>query len=68
MENIKLKVDWRNERVYDNDDNGGKYYGIYIFDCLEKDFEPEAGYGSYSILNAEWFSDEEKRDLEFQKI
>lgn len=27
MKNIKLKVNWLNERPDDNDDNEGKYHG-----------------------------------------
>ena len=67
MKNIKLQVDWRSERVNDNDNNNGFYYGIYTFDCLEKDFDSEAGFGSYSILDAQWYKTEQERDLEFNK-
>lgn len=65
MANIKLIVHWKSERPNETDDNNGKHYGFYIFDCDEKDFDPEAGYGSYNVLDSFWYKTEEERDLEF---
>lgn len=68
MGNLKLKVHWFNERPDENDDNDGKHFGIYIFDCLEKDYDEEVGYGSYDILEVFWFNNENHRDREFNCI
>ena len=68
MKYLKLKVHWFNERPNKNDDNDGKCFGIYLFDCLEKDYVEEAGYGSYDILEAFWFDDKDIRDREFNCI
>lgn len=62
---LKLKVHWLNERCDDKDDNDGKHFGIYIFDCLEKDFDSELGYGSYDILQVHWFESEIIRDKKY---
>ena len=40
-------------------DNEGMPFGIYLIEIGEDDFE--------SIVDAEWFSTEEKRDKEFNK-
>ena len=68
MNNLKLKVHWIDERCDDKDDNNGKHFGIYIFDCLEKDFDEEFGYGSYDILEAFWFESEIIRDVLFDYV
>ena len=65
MSNIQLQVNWLDERANENDDNNGYHHGIYIFDCDVKDYDPEAGYGSYDILDALWFNDECERDFQF---
>ena len=68
MGNLKLKVNWFSERPNENDDNDGKHFGIYIFDCLEKDYDEDAGYGIYSVLEAFWFDNEDYRNIEFNCI
>ena len=68
MENLTLKVNWLNERPDENDDNDGKYFGIYVFNCLKDEFDEEAGYGSYDVLEAYWFHTEAERDFELNKI
>jgi len=65
---LTLKVLWFSDRPDENDDNDGKHFGIYIFDCLEKDYDEEAGYGSYDILEVFWFNNEDHRDREFNCI
>ncbi len=65
---LTLKVNWLNERVNENDDNGGKHFGIYIFNCLKDEFDEEAGYGSYDVLDVSWFHTEEEREVELNKI
>ena len=65
MVNIKLRVNWLSERVDDNDNNEGKHFGIYIFDCPEEEFDEELGYGVYSVLKTFWFANEKERDTEF---
>lgn len=62
---IQLRVNWLQERADVLDDNEGKHHGIYIFDCDESEFDEEAGYGSYDVLDVEWFRDECDRDLAF---
>ena len=68
VNNIKLKVNWLQERADDNDDNGGKHFGIYLFDCTEEEYDEEAGYGSYDILEAFWYDTEKERDENFEII
>ena len=68
MGNIKLKVHWFNERVDTNDNNEGNHFGIYIFDCLEEEFDEEVGYGGYDILEVFWFNSKTQRDKEFNII
>jgi hypothetical protein len=65
MNNLKLRVHWFQERANENDDNNGYHFGIYTFDCTEADFDVEAGYGSYDVLDAEWFKTEAERDNVF---
>ena len=65
MKNIKLKVHWFQERVDVKDDNNGYHWGIYTYDCTEDDYEPEAGYGSYDILDVEWFKTKAEREMAF---
>jgi len=67
MKNIKLQVYWLSERADDNDNNEGLHYGIYIFNCLEKDYDGN-GYGSYDVLDAQWYKTEEIRDKVFNKL
>lgn len=67
MAKLQLQVDWRSERVDERDDNDGLYFGIYTFDCEIEEFDPEAGYGSYSILEAEWYETEKERDENLSK-
>ena len=64
-DNIKLKVNWFSERADNNDDNNGYHHGIYTFKCTLDEFDPEAGYGSYDVLNVEWYKTESERDLNF---
>lgn len=68
MENLKAKVYWPSERPDERDDNEGKHFGIYIFDCLAKDYDPEEGLGSYDIVEAFWFETEKQRDAEYAKL
>ena len=73
MNKIKLKVHWIDERDYDENDNNGKHFGIYIFDCLEKDFEgvmsySDYVYGTYDILESIWFESEVIRDIFFDYV
>jgi len=68
MANVKCKVNWLSERSDENDDNNGLHHGIYVFDCDEDDFDVEAGYGSYDILEPFWYETEKERDIEFNKI
>ena len=66
-----IKVHWETEeldRKYKDNgypekvwkDNEGMPFGIYYIEIGEDDFE--------SIIDAEWFSTEEKRDKEFNKL
>ena len=68
MENIKTKVYWLSERSDDRDDNEGKHFGIYIFDCSMEEYDPKAGFGSYDVLEAFWYETEEERDLEYESM
>tara|TARA_R110000868_G_scaffold74337_10_gene214980 strand:+ start:237 stop:461 length:225 start_codon:yes stop_codon:yes gene_type:complete len=68
LNNIKCKVSWSKERADEKDTNNGKEYGIYIFDCLFKDFEPEDGYGVHSVIKTFWFKTENSRDKKFNKF
>ena len=69
MKYKQIKVHWETEELdsyYRKNhypekvwkDNEGKF-GIYLIEIGEDDFE--------SIVDAEWFSTEEKRDKEFNK-
>ena len=65
--NIKTAVEWENESPYEPheigyDNNEDKHFGIYTFDCKVEDFDPEAGFGAYPILNTEWWETEKERD------
>ena len=68
MGNLKLKVHWFDERVNENDDNNGRHFGIYVFNCLEEDYDGESGYGSYDILDVIWFNSKDSRDKEFKRL
>ncbi len=68
MANIKLKVNWLSERADDNDLNEGKVHGFYIFDCDESEYDPELGFGCYSVLEAFWYETEEERDREYDLV
>lgn len=68
MNKLKLKVHWIDERCSDEDDNLGKHFGVYIFDCIDKDFDKELGYGSYSVLESIWFESEIIRDIFFDYV
>jgi len=68
MENIKAKVYWLNERPDERDDNEGKHFGIYTFNCSIEEYDPEAGLGSYDVLEAFWFETEEERDIEYASL
>ncbi len=68
MSNIKLKVHWHSERADDNDENEGLHHGIYVFDCDEKDFDPEVGYGGYDVLEAFWYETENERNIEYNLV
>ena len=70
MNHKYIKVHWETEeldRKYKDNgysekvwkDNEGMPFGIYLIEIGEDDFE--------SIVDAEWFSTEEKRDKEFNK-
>lgn len=61
MENVKLNVDWLKERTDNTDDNKGFHFGVYTFDCLESDFDKEAGYGSYDVIDVKWYNTEKER-------
>ena len=71
MKNKFIKVHWETEeldRHYRKNghpkkvwkDNEGMPFGIYTIEIGEDDFE--------SIADAEWFSTEEERDKEFNKL
>ena len=71
MKDKFIKVHWETEeldRKYKDNgypekvwkDNEGMPFGIYYIEIGEDDFE--------SIIDAEWFSTEEKRDKEFNKL
>ena len=71
MNHKYIKVHWETEeldRKYKDNgysekvwkDNEGMPFGIYLIDIGEDDFE--------SIEDAQWFSTEEERDREFNKL
>jgi hypothetical protein len=68
MANIKLKVNWLSERADENDDNEGLHHGIYVFDCDEKDYDPDLGFGCYDVVEVYWYETEEKRNHEFDLL
>lgn len=63
MAKLRIGVHWLQERADDNDNNGGKHFGVYLLDCEEDAYEPEQGFGSYDVLRAQWFESEKVRDL-----
>tara|TARA_R110000868_G_scaffold411024_1_gene701380 strand:+ start:2979 stop:3188 length:210 start_codon:yes stop_codon:yes gene_type:complete len=68
MANIKLKVDWRSERVDNKDLNDGKFHGIYIFDCDEDEYDPELGYGVYEVLEYLWYETPKERNVAYDLL
>lgn len=63
---MKVKVCWLSERPDDRDDNEGKHFGIYIFDCSIEEYDPEAGLGSYDVVEAFWYNTEKERNFEYK--
>jgi hypothetical protein len=68
MSNIKCEVHWYSERANCDDENEGKHFGFYIFDCLIEEYDEEIGFGGYDVLDAFWFETEGERNREFEKF
>ena len=39
--NVDLKVDWRKERADENDNNNGKYWGIYTYNVPKDELDTD---------------------------
>ena len=50
---MKIKVNWYDERAFDDDDNGGYVYGIYWMDSEE-------------VTHVEWYASEAQRNDVFE--